>query len=276
MKPSKQTLFFCLLALAMFVPVLANAKPIIDAAIPNYANNQLTIVGSGFTGTPVANLNGVPMTLVSHTPTNIVAVLPNGFSAGSFLLSVTATGTATFDLTLGADGPQGPPGQQGPMGPQGAQGPAGPSGPQGAQGPAGISAGVTAYSNTPTVLTPSGALVANTRIPTSGVYYTTASMTLLLAPGDVAVCQLYSLSQGFLGNYTQVGGFSGYVFSTLSIVNATNLSAGDGLALFCYSFSNGISDFENGGFNSILINSSNGQMPEAKTGHKRLKPALIH
>jgi len=278
MKPNMRTLFLCLLALAMSLPVLANAKPIINAVIPNYGNNQITIVGSGFTGTPVAKLNGIPMTLVSHTPTNIVAILPSGFSLGSFLLSVTATGTGTFDLTLGADGPQGPQGPQGatgPQGSQGAQGPAGTTGPQGPQGPAGITNGYSVSNFTPGLIS-SGTTNFGTSstISTNGFYYVNGSATLLMAANDYAACWVSSVSQGQVTTFPEIGPFPSPIIETLSFNGAAYLYAGDQLQLRCESAYNNVSTFENGGFGALLVGNSNNQ-GQAKPVGKHAPPSLI-
>jgi hypothetical protein len=260
MKPGMHKLFFCLLALAMSLPVLANAKPVINAAMPNYSNNQLTIVGSGFTGTPVAKLNGIPMTLVSHTATNIVAILPSGFSAGSYLLSVTATGTATFDLTLGAAGPQGPQGPQGAPGPQGSQGTpgqTGQAGPQGPQGPPGTSWGFTAISNTTAPIATNGSVVLLAGVPMTGTYYINSAITVLLAPNDFVVCYMYSQSQGAISPYSVVNGSQGGGYLTVGLVASARLNAADVVEMYCYSGAG--ATFDDGGFNAILINTSNGQ-----------------
>ena len=73
----------------------------------------------------------------------ILAALPIGIEStpGTFLLTV-ATGSGSrqfdaFDVTIGAVGPQGPPGDVGPQGPQGETGPPGPEGPQGPPGESG-------------------------------------------------------------------------------------------------------------------------------------------
>ena len=133
MKSRKLQTMICLLALAMCVPVLANAKPVIDAAVPNYGTMQLTITGTAFgTAKPTVELDGTALTVTSYSQTQIVTNLPA--SSGSFVLSVKAgSATGTFDLTLGVAGPQGPQGPQGVQGPQGPQGEQGPQGPQGAQ-----------------------------------------------------------------------------------------------------------------------------------------------
>jgi hypothetical protein len=121
------------------------ACPLLLNAYINYSStpNQIIINGGGFSNTGLAptviwnNQNLVP--LVSFTPTVIVANLPNGIPAGTYLLIVTNSDglSAQFNITFGAVGPQGPIGPQGATGATAAQGPVGPTGATGPQGPAG-------------------------------------------------------------------------------------------------------------------------------------------
>ncbi len=54
-------------------------------------DNQLTIVGSGFTESPVSvSLNGERLTVVSNTPTQIVATLDQALSSGKYKVVVRA------------------------------------------------------------------------------------------------------------------------------------------------------------------------------------------
>ena len=117
---------------------------------------QLTISGSNFgTTTPIVALDGITLSLLSHTDTRIVAILPAGSIPGSYILTVTNPNAAqpgAFIATIGAEGPLGPagpagpagatgpagsPGNTGPIGPAGSAGSIGPQGPQGLSGPAG-------------------------------------------------------------------------------------------------------------------------------------------
>jgi hypothetical protein len=94
---------------------------------------------------PLITLAGVPLAPLSLSDTEIVAQLPSGLAPGSYRLMLTSAreherAAATFDVTVGAIGPQGPAGPAGPAGEPGAQGPAGARGlpgPAGLQGPAG-------------------------------------------------------------------------------------------------------------------------------------------
>jgi hypothetical protein len=127
----------------------------IKSATADYAHNKITIVGGNFgNGAPTVALGGATLADVSYNPgaQQIVATLPSGLAAGSYLLTVAPAGNdiLSFHVTLGATGPQGPAwppgltgavgpqGPQGPAGADGAQGPIGPMGPQGPQGPSGL------------------------------------------------------------------------------------------------------------------------------------------
>jgi hypothetical protein len=117
----------------------AATKPTVGSAIINSTANPATITITGAdllpaTGSPVVKIDGAILTLVSSSSTEIVADLPAGLAAGSFLLQV---GTGIFDVTNGAVGPQGAAGPTGPAGPQGPVGPTGATGATGASGPAG-------------------------------------------------------------------------------------------------------------------------------------------
>ena len=102
------------------------------------AGDTITIQGQNFdNGDPAAVTLGLDeLTVISETPTEIVAACPGGLCLdGDYLLTV-STGMKNnefdaYNLTIGAVGPIGP---QGPQGVQGATGPAGPQGPQGDPG----------------------------------------------------------------------------------------------------------------------------------------------
>jgi hypothetical protein len=140
---------------------------VISAAAADAAGERLVIAGINFGGTPQVTMHGVPLSIITGSSTQIVAVLPTVFAQtpGTYRI-VVARGTAqvewdSFDVTVGAIGPRGPKGEdgekgekgdtgqpgaqgatgeRGPAGPQGvsgATGPQGPQGPQGIQGPIG-------------------------------------------------------------------------------------------------------------------------------------------
>jgi hypothetical protein len=113
-------------------------KPVIQKASANFTTNQLTINGANFGTAPAVVLQTTPLAVVTSSSTQIVAILRAGTMPGSYLLEVTSgTHMASFDVTIGAAGPQGPQGLVGPQGPAGATGPQGPQGLTGAAGPAG-------------------------------------------------------------------------------------------------------------------------------------------
>jgi hypothetical protein len=142
------------LGFSAVIPILT-----VNSAAINYGANQVTFNGSGFEPlkkTPTVLLNGAPLTIDSSTNTQIVATLPAGTAAGTYVVIV-ANSIGEFnevDLTYGAAGPQGPVGPSGANGTQGPPGPQGPEGimgnpgaqgPVGPAGPAGVSGGVLSY-----------------------------------------------------------------------------------------------------------------------------------
>jgi len=122
-------------------PLMAQL-PIVEATTINYGvtPNQITISGLNFgTTAPVVVLDTTTLSLVSNNSTTVVAKLPSGLAAGSYILTVTPHNNfpAVFVVTYGAVGPQGPMGATGAAGPAGPAGATGSTGPQGATGPAG-------------------------------------------------------------------------------------------------------------------------------------------
>jgi hypothetical protein len=89
----------------------------------------------------LVQLGGEELFVSTATASLIIASLPPGIVAGDYLLTVdTGRGKkrfASYDLTLGGAGPEGPQGPPGPSGSQGIPGPRGLTGAQGAQGDAG-------------------------------------------------------------------------------------------------------------------------------------------
>ena len=87
------------------------------------AAGQMRISGVEFGNEePIVTLEGIPMVVVSHSPTEIVITMPAGTTPGTYLLSVLQSLATTmrtqdeFNVTVGAEGPQGPQGVAGPSG----------------------------------------------------------------------------------------------------------------------------------------------------------------
>jgi hypothetical protein len=143
---------FALLALLGLTPGMAASEPSDALRIQRVeiddAADQVKIFGENFgLDEPAVALEGIPLFVVTHDASRIVASLPPDMTSGSYLLTV-SSGNGTprqdvFNVAIGSVGPQGPPGLPGPAGPQGEPGPAGETGPegpagaQGAVGPAG-------------------------------------------------------------------------------------------------------------------------------------------
>jgi hypothetical protein len=130
----------------------AAGGPVMNSGTINYPKNQVTLTGSGFepeNAAPTVEFNGAALRVVSATNDRIVATLPATVAPGTFRIKVEpkSGGSAVFDMTYGAVGPQGPAGAPGQAGAPGAAGPAGPAGPTGPQGAAGPSGTTVAYSN---------------------------------------------------------------------------------------------------------------------------------
>lgn len=118
----------------------------------DYAQGQMFIYGRNFntpTGVPpTVHLMEIGVTVKTYGPSTVVVYLPPMLMrSGSYRLTMSAGSNAeqndTFEVTMGAVGPQGSVGPQGPKGDKGdkgdtgAQGPVGPVGPQGELGPVG-------------------------------------------------------------------------------------------------------------------------------------------
>jgi hypothetical protein len=151
MKPiTKRVALVLFLSTVIFTPAMVFGQitfpgfPTITETLPNYTTNTLAIVGTGFdTTTGTVSLSGTELLIESWNATLIVAALPTIIVPGSYTLTVSVPVrfgpplSATFDVTLGAVGPQGPQGPTGPAGPPGATGATGPQGPPGPTGATG-------------------------------------------------------------------------------------------------------------------------------------------
>lgn len=129
-------------------PVFAQGKApasqvIISAAAADPAQTTLFLAGANFEQGAAVYLAGIPLgdVVVGSAGTTLTASLPQGVLPGSYRVFVVQgngkTQNATFDLTLGATGPEGPAGPPGPPGPPGPQGPQGETGETGPRGPQG-------------------------------------------------------------------------------------------------------------------------------------------
>ena len=141
-----QSLLLCVLALVWLAPPVSakpNKTPVISSAIAD--GPTLFIEGSGFGSSPTVTLGGFFLggVTVNALGTQIQAGMP-AMQPGSYsLVVINGDNRVTFELTVGAQGPEGPagadgaPGPAGPPGDDGATGAAGPPGADGAPGPAG-------------------------------------------------------------------------------------------------------------------------------------------
>ena len=152
----------CSLVALSIAPVAAQGNggnkqpaPSIQAATTDPARTTIFITGANFSSTVNVYLASSLLTnvLIGGQGTQLIASLPPGVAGSYRLVVMQGSGSATFDVTIGAagatgpEGPAGPPGPQGPpgfdgapgpVGPQGPQGPPGNDGPQGPQGPVGM------------------------------------------------------------------------------------------------------------------------------------------
>lgn len=174
----------------------------IASAIPDSSANpsQLTIHGRNFGSVrPNVTLEGIPLSVLTFSPTLVTALLPSGLKPGTYFLVLEPDGRkekrAEFDAAIGAMGPKGDPGAPGPAGPQGVPGQQGPPGPPGTG-----AGGADVYSVTgPAVglrILPKA--VATLTVP-AGKYWITFTSTLtnttadLLNPIDTIGCGISGL-----------------------------------------------------------------------------------
>jgi len=131
-----------LLAALLSAPATATILvPVVQTADADAANHNLFISGQNLgTTIPSVVLGGIQLSVISYSPTNLVAALPKDIAPASYLLVVTPQGNipAVFWVTIGAVGPAGAQGPTGPTGQTGATGPQGPPGPTGATGATGL------------------------------------------------------------------------------------------------------------------------------------------
>jgi collagen triple helix repeat protein len=150
-------MFSAALLVVFFSATLFAASPNkleITSTEADFAIGRLLIYGHNFTlERPAVSLSATALTVMSSIDTRIDAILPPGVRPGTYVLTVARPGNAptdsdSFDITLGAAGPEGPKGDKGdsgaigPAGAKGDQGPRGDVGPQGPAGPAAASGSV--------------------------------------------------------------------------------------------------------------------------------------
>jgi hypothetical protein len=180
-----RVVFALALVLSTVTPTLAhqssyNGPVVLESAHPDLVQGQMTLRGHFGMRSLTVWLGDDRLDIVRHTTDEIVVLLPNHVTPGSYDLIVArsrlanqydqmsvaiglygggGSGTVGPRGPAGPQGPAGPAGPQGPGGPAGAQGPAGPAGPAGAQGPAGPAgpqgpAGLSGYTTTLSDLSP--------------------------------------------------------------------------------------------------------------------------
>lgn len=206
--------------------------PVINSAKTDTNLTQLSINGSNFgVIAPAVVLGNAPLQVATYTDTTVVAFLPANLAAGSYALSLTRSSvpqkTATFDLTLGAQGPAGPAGPTGPtgaQGPQGIQGQQGLTGPQGPIGPSEVYITKTSHEYQAALKVPAGYYLISAKIDADLPFF--GRLTCGVTAGntiDFNEIAVYSLA-GSLSFNTQMSS---------ALLGAANLSAASTISLAC-------------------------------------------
>jgi hypothetical protein len=163
-------------------------------------------------------------------------------------------GATGLQGATGATGPAGPAGQQGATGQQGAPGQQGGTGATGPQGPAGLATGAIGINNaTVPIGTQVSVVMASAAVPSAGVYYVTATLTILLAAGDYVGCGLIPNAASNFGQ--EVGPAPSQEFQNLVVANSVSLEAGQSVDVACQDV-NSDSAFTAGNLTAILIDNS--------------------
>jgi len=202
------TASFAVSCLAFINSNFAMSATVIESTAVNYTAKTLTITGTGLGEAPKVSIGAVVLTTSASSPTSIIAAFPNAsppssFTSGDYLVTIAfkePTRPKTAIVTLGAVGPQGPPGSTGatgtagPPGPQGATGPQGPQGAAGAtgqQGPIGPSHVYVATVPGPVNLPSTGAFVQlATLTPPSNNFYLLAAKLISSASQFGSICYI--------------------------------------------------------------------------------------
>lgn len=159
-------------------------------------------------------------------------------------------------------------------GPRGKQGPAGPTGNTGTQGPAGLSTGVSA-GNEQHVLVDGGpndpiTVMTAPAVPTSGVYYLNASLTIEVAQGDYVGCTFSPGSN--VSNAEEIGPATNTAFQSMSLNGEVSLSAGQSPSIACIDAnSNATTQTGEGDLNAVLISSSTVGSGDTTSAHTTLR-----
>lgn len=125
------------LCLIISTGAYAKTAPIITEVFIDFAAGEISIVGSGFTGSEVRlGEYPTPLPLVQPVAADLVIVeLPVGIDDGDYQLTlIQGKQSDEYDLTIGAVGPTGPQGDSGADGADGANGTDGTNGIDGANG----------------------------------------------------------------------------------------------------------------------------------------------
>jgi hypothetical protein len=212
-------------------------NPAIISVTANFAVTpaQLTIAGQNFGNTkPTVTLGRTSLTVVTFSPTSVVANLPPSLVLGaSYPLTLVNNQSllkakASLDVTLGLTGPPGPPGPQGPTGPAGPQGPQGVPGAQGPPGPPGPSHAYSASGQSAQI--PGGMVVTllSVSVP-QGSYVINAKAVASSGGVGSVTCQLLLQSSSAVLDTT------GAISSILVNLATVQLSAADAILLQCSS-----------------------------------------
>jgi hypothetical protein len=148
------------------------------------------------------------------------------------------------------------------------------TGPRGKQGPAGLSTGVSA-GNEQHVLVDGGpsdpiTVMTGPAVPTSGVYYLTASLTIEVAQGDFVGCSFSPGSDE--SNAEEIGPAPNTAFQSMSLNGETFLNAGQSPSIVCIDAnSNATTQTGEGDLNAVLISSSTVGSGETAPRHTTLR-----
>jgi hypothetical protein len=168
--------------------------------------------------------------------------------------------TLTWDIT-GPKGDTGPHGPAGATGPQGDPGPQGDTGPQGPPGPAGLSTGVNTRKTTKRLIEagPSNpvTVLASAPVPSDGIYYLSASMTINVERGDTVTCLFAPAPPG--GTSEKIGPPPNDMFQNMALTGAVSLRAGEVPSVICTEeVAAKRTEFIQGNLTAILISNSSG------------------